>query len=215
MTEPGTFVAGQAVGTTGSIRISAGGRSYEIKVEINGFADMENHWAREFAEYLARTGITIGVTPTEYGPEQLMKRGDYILMLYRAAGEPEISDTASFDDVPPDMYYANAIAWAKKEGIAHSIDGRNFEPQAPLSRQEAFTFTYRTLDILGKLYTDGTAAELERFPDAGLVDDYAVIPTATLIKLGVVEGSSGKLIPHDTLTRAQMAKVIAVVLQLP
>ena len=214
MTEPGIFKAGMVVGQKGAITISAGGRSIEVKVEVNGFEDMQNHWAKEFAEYLASEGITIGITPTEYGPNLLMKRGDYILMLYRAAGKPEITDSISFDDVPPDMYYANAIAWAKQMGIARSRGDDNFEPQSPLSRQEAFTFTYRALEILGKEYTDGIAEDLERFPDAGSIDEYAVVPIATLVGLGIVEGSDGLLIPHDTLTRAQMAKVIAMVLML-
>ena len=215
MVSPGVFKAGLAAGQTGTLTISAGGRSLDIKVEINGFEDMQNHWAREYAEFLAGAGITIGVTPTEYGPNNLMKRGDYILMLYRAAGFPATDSTTSFDDVPPDMYYADALAWAKETGVAWSVAGNNFEPQSPISRQDAFTFTYWALDALGKRYEDGSFQDMEKFPDAGLVADYAVIPTETLINLGVVEGSDGMLIPEETLTRAQMAKVLAVVLWLP
>jgi len=214
MAGPGAFEAGLIVGQKGKITISAGGRSIDIDVAINGFKDMENHWAREYAEFLASTGVTIGVTPTEYGPNLLMKRGDYILMLYRAAGLPEAGEAGSFDDVPSDMYYADALAWAKQTGIAESLVGNNFEPQSPVSRQDAFTFTYRALGSLNKEHTDGAPEELDRFPDAGELAGYAAIPTATLIKLGVVEGSGGMLIPLETLTRAQMAKVLAVVMQL-
>jgi len=215
MTAPGVFKAGETIAQTGTITISAGGRSTEIKVEIGGFADMQNHWAREYAEYLAINGITIGVTPTEYGPNHLMKRGDYILMLYRAAGTPEMDDLESFDDVPQDMYYAEAIAWAKEMGIAGGLEGNNFEPQSPISREQAFTFTYRALSILDKQFVAGTEEDLEAFPDADTVGEFAVVPIATLIRLGIVEGSNGLLIPHETMTRAQMAKVIAMVLQLP
>jgi len=215
MTEPGVFVAGQAAGQKGTITVSAGGRSAEIRVEVDGFSDMLNHWAKEYAEYLAATGVTVGVTPTEYGPELLMKRGDYILMLHRAAGLPEPETMESFDDVPQDEYYAKALAWAKEADIADGSDENHFQPQSPVSRQDAFTFTYRALSHLNKQYTDGTAADIAGFPDAGTLDDYAVVPTATLIKLGIVEGMDGILSPHSTLTRAQMAKVLAVVLQLP
>jgi len=215
MVEPGVFVAGTIPWEIGMITISAGGRSVDVRVEIGGFSDMDNHWAREFAEFLASTGITIGITPSEYGPEQLMRRGDYILMLYRAAGEPEIESIESFDDVPRDMYYAEAIAWALEAGIADRLVANNFEPQSPLSRQHAFTFTYRALDILDKNFTSGTAADIASFPDAGEVADFAVVPTATLVNLGIVEGSNGMLIPDSTMTRAQMAKVITMVLKLP
>ena len=219
MEAPGVFKAALAVGRSGAITISAGGRSIEIKVEISEFTDMRNHWAREYAEFLAKNGITIGVNATEYGPDRHMQRGDYILMLYRAAGKPEAATLESYDDVPATAHYAEALAWAKAmgitTGITESSGGNEFSPRSPISRQDAFTFTYRALEYIGVKYTDGTAEDLEGFPDADLVDDYAVIPVATLIRLGVVEGSNGMLIPQNTMTRAQMAKVLAVVLQLP
>ena len=215
MIEPGVFMAGMMMSQTGTITISAGGRSIDIQVEISGFTDMENHWAREYAEYLLQTGVSKGITDTEYGPSLLMKRCDFILMLYRVIGEPETTVFSAFDDVPPDLYYTHALIWAKKAGIAEGDEDNNFYPQMPLTRQDAFTFTYRALSILNKEYVEGTAEDLADFPDAELVDDYAVIPTATLISLGIVEGMDGILSPESTLTRAQMAKVLTFVLQLP
>ena len=212
MTEPGLFTAGLTAGNAGTITVSAGGRDVEIRVEISGFADMENHWAKEYVEFLLQIGITNGITATEYGPSALMKRGDFILMLHRAAGTPDAGNVNAFDDVPEDMYYSQALLWAKKIGIAEGADGNNFYPEEPLTRQDAFTFTYRALAALNKEYVDGTEADLEGFPDADSVDDYAIIPTATLIKLGIVDGSNGMLSPHSTLTRAQMAKVLATTL---
>jgi hypothetical protein len=215
MVEPGVFKAAEATGLSGTITVTAGGREAVLRVDISGFVDMVNHWGKEYAEFLAARGITIGVTPTEYGPNVNMRRGDYILMLYRAAGEPEVSDLTCFDDVPFDAYYARALAWAMDKGIAFGDDGNNFHPRDPVSRQDAFTFTYRALELLGIQYDAGTDEDLEGFPDADMVADYAVIATATLVRLGIVEGSNGLLIPENTLTRAQMAKVLATVLQLP
>ena len=214
ITEPGVFCAGMTTQQTGTLTISADGRSIEIQVEISGFADMENHWAADHVEYLLQAGVVKGITDTMYGPSLLMKRGDFILMLYRAAGEPDPGVFVSFDDVPAEAYYADAIVWAKKIGITEDSDDNLFNPQTPLSRQDAFTFTYRALRILDKQYTDGTEIELEGFPDAEMIDDYAIIPTATLIELGVVDGMNGFLEPYGTLTRAQMAKILAVTLQL-
>ena len=215
MTSPGVFTAGQEIGETGTIVVSAGGRSAELKVVVGGFDDMQEHWAKEYAEYLYMARISDGVADAQFGPSLLMKRCDYILMLHRAAGRPEPVDSANFDDVPAGAYYAKALAWAKSAGIADSVEGNLFGPVQPLTRQDAFTFTYRALRLLGKRYTDGTAEDLAGFPDADMLDEYAVIPTATLIDLGIVNGMNGKLSPQSTLTRAQMAKVLAIVLQLP
>ena len=235
MIAPGIFVAGNSLLETGEIAISAGGRSIAIQVEICGFTDMVGHWGREYAEYLLQAGISNGVSETQYGPSLLMKRADYILMLYRAAGEPDFEGEGNFDDVPADAYYARALAWAMASGIAFSANsddteggsggetgeetgpgpGENtFDPQEPVTRQDAFTFTYRALPVLGIERDDGTFDDLAAFPDADTLSDYAAIPTATLIRAGVVDGMGGMLAPRETLTRAQMAKVLAVVLRL-
>jgi len=215
MVEPGVFEAWQEHGQTGTITVDAGGRSVDIKVEIGGVLDMRDHWARVYAEQLATMGIVTGVTPTEYDPERMMSRGDYMLMLYRAAGLPEVDEIASFDDVPQDAYYAKAIAWAKNAGIAEGDEGNEFMPQSPLTRQDAFTFTYRILDVLEKQYTDGTQEDINGFPDADTLVEYAIIPTATLINLGIVEGMDGLLSPDTTLTRGQMAKLMVTITELP
>ena len=211
---PGVFIAGDSMQQTGTITVSAGGRSAIINIEIGGFLDMQGHWAREYAEYLASIGIVTGVTPVSYDPERMMSRGDFCLMLYRTAGFPEFEITGAFDDIPDDIYYAGAVAWARETGIAEAIENNGFYPAQPMSRQDTFTWIYRALGILGKQYEDGAADDLEMFPDAGGLADYAVIPTATLVKLGLVGGMDGKLEPDGTLTRAQMAKIVATVIQL-
>jgi hypothetical protein len=99
-------------------------------------------------------------------------------------------------------------------GIATGSGDNNFYPKEPLTRQDAFTFTYRALAILNKEYEDGALVDLDGFADADMADEYAVVPTATLVRLGVVDGMDGMLSLHSTLTRAQMAKILALVLQL-
>jgi len=213
MIEHGVFQAGEVRGQSGTITVSAGGRSAVVAVEVAGFADMVNHWGREYAEFLASTGITIGVTPTEFGPNLDMRRGDFILMLHRAAGTPAPNGISGFDDVPADAHFAQAMAWAQEIGIV-AAGGGNFRPLEPITRASAFTFTYRALEIIGIDVQSGTSEDLASFPDADEVADFAVVPTATLIRLGIVEGADGLLIPESTLTRAQMAKVLTMVLQL-
>jgi len=214
MIQPGVFQAAMGFGRTGSIIISAGGRSTVVNVEIAGFADMQSHWGREYAQFLASEGVTRGVTPTEFGPERDMLRADFILMLHRAAGGPIPSEITSFADIPTDAYFAEAMAWAMEVGIVGGSPETLFSPREPITRASAFTFTYRALSHMGIEIESGTGEDLEPFPDAVDVGDFAVVPTATLIRLGIVEGSNGLLIPDSTLTRVQMAKVLAMVMQL-
>jgi hypothetical protein len=212
MISPGVFGAVNARGGVGTLRVSVSDRIVKIQVEVGLFDDMRNHWASEPVYYLTNMDIVRGVSETHFSPNAEMKRGDYVLMLYRGAGIPAVDSVISYEDVPEDSYYAMAIAWAKQNGILNSVTDAGFRPDDPINRQDAITFTYHALDVFGVEYTNGTAEDISRFPDAGTVDDYAVVPIATLVTLGTIEGSDGMLIPHSNMTRAQMAKVLADIL---
>lgn len=205
----GLYVASGTPGAEGSITVTAAGLTATIPVKIAvEFTDMKGHWAEDAVKELYEAGIVTGMTQTTFGPDSTMRRCDFVLMLYRAAGEPEVSADSGFTDVAADAYYARAVAWAKAEGITTGTSDTTFSPDATLTRQEGFTFLYRALKTLGVSYTDADASLLSRFPDAASVASWAQTPTATLISLGIVDGSDSGLAPAGSLTRAQMAKML-------
>lgn len=209
ITQDGVFTAVQDGGATGSIIVSCAGLTYEISVRVAfEFSDMRGHWASQNVKNLYEAGIVTGISETEFGPNLSMRRGDFVLMLYRAAGEPEGSASSGFTDVPDEAYFAKAVAWAASNGITQGRGDGTFAPYDTLSRQEGFTFLYRALKALGVSYTDGDTALLDSFPDGADVSDWARTPTATLISMGVVSGSGDGLHPFNSLTRAEMAKLL-------
>lgn len=209
ITKDGLFTATGAPGAEGTITVAAAGITAEVTVKLDTeFADMNGHWAESYVKALYKDGIVTGITDTEFGPDLSMKRCDFVLMLYRAAGSPSVSERSGFTDVPDSAYYATAVAWAYANGITDGKGEGTFAPSDTLTRQEGFTFLYRALKTLGVSYTDADASQLDRFPDASSVASWAQTPTATLIALGVVEGSDSGLIPTSSLTRAQMAKML-------
>ncbi len=193
---------------SGIITIAAGGVTKTINISVGGvFSDITGHWAENPITELYNKGIVTGSGSGTFGPNNYIKRGDFILMLYRTAGSPEASPVNGFLDVSSSDYYASAVSWAKKNGIAQG-DGANFKPNANMKREEAFTFMYRYLKEQGKDFEDGDYSKLEQFSDASSVSEYAVTPTATLVSLGIVDGSNGRIQPSGMLTRAQMAKIL-------
>lgn len=60
-------------------------------------------------------GITSGTSATTFSPDATVTRAQTVTFLYRAAGAPVVSG-GSFADVSGDTYYADAVAWAVKEG---------------------------------------------------------------------------------------------------
>lgn len=205
----GVFTASGAPGAEGSITVEAAGltATLPVKLEVE-FEDMRGHWAEEAVKRLYESGIVTGMTETTFGPDNTMRRCDFVLMLYRAAGSPAVTSGSGFTDVPEGAYYAQAVAWAKSSGITTGQTETTFAPESTLTRQEGFTFLYRALSALGVTYDVADTAVLGGFSDGAAVASWAAEAAATLVDMGVVQGSGGALNPSNGLTRAEMAKML-------
>ncbi len=214
VSQAGVYKASDNPGASGTVTVTGAGISKTINVKLAAeLQDIEGHWAENYIRALFKDGIVQGASYTQFLPDNNISRGDFILMLYRAADKPSVSGTLAFSDVKSTDYYADAILWAAQKGIAQGTGDGKFNPTSPLTREQAFTFIYRALSVFGIKYSDGTAADLAVFPDNGTVSDFAKVPTATLINLGYVGGSDGNIVPHGKLTRAQMSKILYMMLE--
>ena len=215
VTAEGLFTAGEQYGLSGSVTITGGGQTVTLPVKLPVvFEDMKGSWAEEFVTSLQERGIVNGTSEKTFSPDATIRRGDFMLMLYNAAGKPEFTGDSGFTDVPADAYYATAVAWAKEQGIAAGMGDGLFDPAGTLTREQAFAFICRALPILNVTYTDGDPAVLDNFSDSAELAEYAWTPAATLVSLQVVSGSDGKLTPKAELTRAQMARILYAALEL-
>ena len=208
ITEDGLFTAA-LVGGAGSITVTAGGMTQTIPVTLrNTYTDVpEDSWAYEAVKYCYDSGIASGVSSTEFGLNYNVLRGDFMLMLYRAAGSPEVTTTCSFTDVAPTDYYATAIAWSQEMGIAAGIGDGQFGAQRNITRQDAFTIVSKALPLLGITCEPGIEDSLAGYTDADLLADYARIPVATLVEQYIINGV-GVLNPTGLMTRAEVASVL-------
>lgn len=193
---------------TGQItfRISAAtGSSY--------FTDMGGHaWAAASVDYLYQNNVTQGMTATTFGPNLQIRRGDFILMLYRAfrfsGGN---ANNPGFADVPAGAYYAQAVSAAKQMGIVNG-DGVNFMPNSSITRQDAMVMVKNALTAAGKFQGSTSTAILNNFPDGTAVSSYAREAVSALIQMGAVNGSNGMLNPRSPITRAEAAVILHFVM---
>lgn len=84
-----------------------------------------------------------GIAGSLFAPYQPLSRAMVTTVLYRMAGTPEVTSTASFSDIVPDSYYENAVAWAASEGIVEGYGDQTFRPLKDITRQEMVTMFYR------------------------------------------------------------------------
>ena len=54
----------------------------------------------------------------------------------RMEGKPEATGNTSFTDVPANMYYAPAIAWASANGVVYGTSETAFSPEGKITREQ-------------------------------------------------------------------------------
>ena len=178
------------------------------------FDDMGRYtWAADSVDYLRRNGTVEGVGSRRYAPSNTVKRGDFVLMLVRAY-RLTASGSASFNDVPDNHYYADAIRVAARLGIISGAGG-SFRPEAALNRQDAMVMIFNTLKATGKTATNGLAADLGAYYDADQISAYAREAMGSLVQMGVIEGDgNGYLRPLRQLNRAEAAILLHTIMTL-
>lgn len=70
-------------------------------------------------------------------------RDEAVEFMWRAAGCPNPTVTAEFEDVPPYASYAKAVSWALEKGITNGTGSLTFSPNTICSRGDIVTFLYR------------------------------------------------------------------------
>ena len=120
----------------------------ELKPEdafTNPFTDVsEGRFYYEPVLWAVQNGITAGITPTTFAPDDKCTRGQVVTFLWRAAGKPEPTATSHpFKDVNAKAYYYKAMLWAVEKGITAGMTADTFAPDSFCTRGQVVTFLWR------------------------------------------------------------------------
>jgi hypothetical protein len=212
--ERGLFIPSGESGAEGTASVTAGDKTTTVSVKLFAFSDVAaGHWARPYVYSSVKRGLVAGTSPDTFEPESKMGRGDFILLLHKAAGRPKPAAAGSFADVEETDYYAEGLAWGKEQGIAAADAEGKFDPKRPVTREEAFTFAYRAFNSLKiSAPAESLAADLSAFYDYTDISGEALIPTAALVSMGIVQGNEGLLSPSGTVSRAELVTIFTKLL---
>nr|WP_326216644.1 fibronectin type III domain-containing protein [uncultured Oscillibacter sp.] len=79
-----------------------------------------------------------------------LTRAQAVERLYEAAGCPTVSADAGFADVDANASYAEAVAWAKSQGIVKGMNASAFQPDAVISQAQFAAMLTRYAALQGK-----------------------------------------------------------------
>jgi len=197
-------------GSSGSSGSTGGywGASSSIFTDMAGYTDVQ----RAAVDFLYNRNITRGLTTTQYGPQNSIRRGDFARMLYQAFAFTPSSSAQVFADVPPGAYYAEAVNALYSRGVVSGIGGGWYAPDSTLTRQDAVCMVQRAMRAAGYTAYDGSTSTLYSYNDGSSVAGYAQGAMAFAVQNGYLPTYGGWLNPTQALTRIDMAEILYRVL---
>ncbi len=177
--------------------------SYAIFALKKTFNDVGTHWAQRDIELMAARGIIGGYEDGTFRPGKPVTRAELAALLVKLLSLSEVRpESPAFADVEPSAWYYGAVEAAARAGLLAG-DGRNFRPDATLTRQEMAAVAVRLAGLTGSAQTVSFADEREIAP-------WARQAVATACSRGLMRGVDDRLFaPGSMVTRAQCATLLA------
>lgn len=198
------FENGKLVFTTNNIR------PYIVTVEALGFTDIENHWARDYINFVAARGIFNGRSAEIFDPDSELSRGMLVTVLGRLEKVDISGYNCMFDDVDKNLYYAPYIEWARQNNIVGGVGDNKFLPDRSVTRQEIAVIVARYLEYKKQeLVLDSMD-----YADEESIDSWAIDSVNKVGNAGIITGIGENFSPKTSATRAQAATILKRIISL-
>ena len=173
------------------------------------FTDISTSGYYKYIVEAANAGIIAGYPDGTYRPNNVVTRAQFITMLYRAAGSPEVKNASlKFDDAGTIADpYVTAVAWGVENKVISGYGDNTFRPDQNISRAQMATFMYRYMkDVAGYDFGDVKPCGFE---DANQIAAPFVDAVNAIVSAGVMNGMNAKTFaPNNTANRGMAATVI-------
>lgn len=175
--------------------------SNAFAADLSQYRDFPNDWSAKSLEQAIDDGLLNGSNGM-IDAKGLLTRAQMAAIVSRAFGAAKTASLDDYRDVLPSAWYYSDMGKAVKMGAFQGANGL-LNPDAPITREEAFTVLARAFALEG-----GSSATLKDFVDGGTVSSWASESVAALVAGGYVNGANGMLNLKNNITRAEFAKVI-------
>ncbi len=172
------------------------------------FTDVqESDWFYHNVKYVYEHGMMEGIGNNLFKPYGETSRAMAVTILYRLEGSPQVLESSGFDDVSESDYFANAVAWAKLNGIVKGYSSKNFGPNDSIEREQMAVILMNYASY--KKYDLSAEAKLYKFSDADSISDWAVNSLSWANSEQLINGKgNGILDPHGKTIRAEVAAIL-------
>ncbi len=168
-----------------------------------------SEWYAENVLSAYYSGVMTGLNEICFGPNEVLARAQFAVILYRMEKEPETEYTEKFSDVGKDIWYTDAILWANEAKIVTGYtDTDLFGPSDKITREQMAVMMYRY--ALYKRYDVSKEADFTQFVDAESVDEFAKDAMQWAVGMEIITGKEEGTVldPLGNATRAECAAIV-------
>jgi spore germination protein YaaH len=181
---------------------------YNIWSNGHYYADLQNHWSQQEAIEVANKGWMLGVSATQFAPDQPLTRAQAATILARSLGsklgttQQINAPNAIFNDVSTDHWAYSYITSLVKKGIITGIGNNMFAPDAPITREQMSVLLTRALKL-------ETSPESHPYFSDVEMNRWSYSAIAILSANRVIYGyNDGSFHPMNSILRAEMAAIL-------
>lgn len=170
------------------------------------FEDVKvEQWFYEAVKYVYDNELMNGISATEFNPNGLLTRGTIAQVLFNLEGAAS-GAAATFDDVPADAWFADAVNWAAANNIVTGYGDGTFGPDNNITREQMAAILYRYAQFKG--YDVSAKGDLTAFTDGDNVSEWATDALAWCVGAKLINGrDNGTVDATGTATRAEIAQI--------
>jgi hypothetical protein len=146
-----TYRPAQNVDRAETVRILFQAMDAPAGSPAHGFVDVApTVWFSEALDWATAVGVVVGYPDGTYRAGDDVSREQFVMMLWRIAGSPDVAADHGLSDVPSGAWYEDAVRWAVLYGVLDGVVENAFDGGQPADRAEVIA-------MLGNLATTPTA----------------------------------------------------------
>lgn len=172
------------------------------------FADVQQHWARQYIDRMVAAGVLYGYPDGTFQPDKPVTQAEIIALVIRVSDDAdEDIDEEALEDEDLDGVPAWARLCVKKAALNKIINLNRFHSHVQASRAQAVVWIAKAIglepvDVSEVPFKDGILISRE---DLGYI--------LAAVDAGIISGMpDGKFNPNSSITRAQIASIIERIL---
>ena len=173
--------------------------------EKQSFSDVsKNHWAYSFIESLYRDGILNGTGDGKFEPDRYITRAEFVCALIKALKLNTAGADVSFTDISAGDWFMPYVAKAVAQGFVKGFEDGSFKPNDFVTREQMAVMVSNALQL-----TDGGDTS---FSDNADISAWANDSVGKMYRKGYISGSNNEFRPLDSATRAEVSKILSLIL---